>query len=183
MEPAASPQDRGPFRPPHPLAVALIDRLRGPRRVLEFASGSGRNSAALARAGFTVIRIDDATAASPAPFAGVAGPFDAAISTHGLLHGRVETVSANLAELRGLLGEGGLLCATFGSTADARYGAGERLDHATFAPRDGDEAGIPHAFFDRDNLAALLRSKFAIESLDEIRVDEVAGSPGSLGVG
>ena len=73
----------------HPLAVRLVEHLRGgPEiRVLEFACGGGRNTRALRGAGLDVVTIDDPTAASPAPFAGLPGDFAAALSTHGLLHG------------------------------------------------------------------------------------------------
>ncbi len=176
MQPIASPEDGKPFRPPHPLAVALIERLRGTHLpVLDFATGSGRNSAALEAAGFRVVRIDDATAASASPFPGLRGPFAGIVSTHGLLHGTSATVAANLAAIAGILGPGCILYATFGSVRDARFGIGERLDDSTYALLDGDEAGVPHAFFDRDALASLLQRHFTIESLEECTVDEVAG--------
>lgn len=182
MPPAASPQDEKPFRPQHPLTLALIQRLRPPshlpgdvEEVLDFASGSGRNSAALEKAGLHVVRIDDAAAASAAPFNGISGPFAAVISTHGLLHGAEATIAANLRAIAQSLKPGGTLYATFGSVRDARYGIGERLDRATYAPIEGDEAGIPHTFFERDALSALLATNFTIESLEEHVVDDVAG--------
>lgn len=161
----------------HPLAVRLIERLR-PRhdaRVLEFASGSGRNAAALRGAGFAVVTVSDASAVSPAPFAGIADRFAAALSTHGLLHGTPAIIAARLQEIAALLEPSGLLYATFGSTRDARFGRGEQIDAATFAPLDGDERGVAHAFFDRDHLTALLAPDFAVESLEEHAVDDVAG--------
>ena len=144
--------------------------------VLDFASGSGRNSVALEAAGLHVLRIDDVTASSPAPFAGSEGPFAAAISTHGLLHGTLLNITATLDAIAALLEPGGLLYATFGSEQDARYGVGERRDDATYAPLAGDEAGVPHTFFNRDTLTALLEPRFTIESLEERTVDDVAGN-------
>jgi hypothetical protein len=162
---------------PHPLAAALIERLhpRPETRVLDFSSGSARNARALRAAGFSVVAIEDAEAASEAPFAGVAGKFTAAVSSHGLLHGAPGTVGARVAQIAGRLEPGGLLYAAFGSTRDARFGCGERLDVATFAPFDGDERGVAHAYFDRERLHALLGAHFEIESLDECGVDDVAG--------
>lgn len=184
MQPAPSPENDEPFRAPHPLAVALIERLsacsvRGKYStavVLDFGSGSGRNSAALERAGLRAIAVDDATASSTMPFDGVVGRLDAVLSTHGLLHGTTSTIAAHLRTMASLLKPRGLLYATFGSVRDARYGRGERLDDATFAPLDGDETGVPHTFFDRPTLATLLQSHFTIESLEERTVDKTAGA-------
>jgi hypothetical protein len=162
---------------PHPLAEALIKRLQlEPKHpVLDFAAGSGRNGEALRRAGFAVVTIDDATAGSPAPLERGAGPFGAVISTHGFLHGTAPAIAARLGAIADSLCRGGFLYATFGSTHDARFGRGERIDDATFAPADGDECGIAHAYFDRVRLRALLERFFEIESLDERAVDDVAG--------
>jgi|SRR5580698_1548316 hypothetical protein len=176
MQPPASPEDGKPFRPPHPLALALIQRLPKGAHVLDFASGSGRNSAALEKAALHAVRINDATATTKTPFASIAGPFAAAISTHGLLHGTTEIIAANLHAISELLAPSGVLYATFGSVHDARFGAGTRLDPETYAPADGDEAGVPHTFFTRETLTALLEPRFAIESLEEVSVDEIAGN-------
>jgi hypothetical protein len=112
------------------------------------------------------------------PFAGISGPFTAALSTHGLLHGDATTIARNVAQLARLLEEGGLLYATFGSVCDARFGQGERLDEFTFAPSGGDERGIAHAYFDRKRLVKLLRPDYDIQALEEYKVDELAGSWG-----
>ena len=132
---------------PHPLAERLIERLqsRGGNRILDFASGSGRNCDALQRAGFSVVAVDDRTAASPDPFAGVPRGFSAIITTHGLLHGSRSGIAARVRSIAELVEAGGFLFATFGSTRDARFGRGKRLDESTYAPIDGDERGIAHA--------------------------------------
>lgn len=164
---------------PHPLAASLIERLQsepgGP--VLDFAAGSGRNGDALRRAGFAVVTVGDDAAGSAAPLAGVAERrFAAIISTHGLLHGTAGDVGARLDPLAERLRAGGLLYATFGSVADSRFGRGRRLDDATYAPDHGDEAGVAHAYFDRARLLTLLERRFVVETLEERRVDAVAGS-------
>jgi hypothetical protein len=177
-KPPASPQGRDTIVPAHPLAERLIDRLgeRRDRRVLDFASGNGRNARALSAAGFSVVSIDDRTAESTVPFAGTAAPFAAVLSTHGLLHGTRSAISGKLGLIAERLEPLGLLYATFGSFQDARFGRGTRIDAFTFAPTEGDERGIAHAFFDRTALRALLEPRFTIESLDEHPVDAVAGS-------
>ncbi|HEY2554095.1 MAG TPA: hypothetical protein VGI15_02500 [Candidatus Cybelea sp.] len=162
---------------PHPLAVRLVEHLRAApaARVLEFASGRGRNTEALRAAGFTVIAVDDRTAGSAAAFEGLAGPFAAALSTHGLLHGTPATIGVTLAGIAGLLAKNAPLYATFGSVNDARFGSGERIDEFVYAPESGDERGVAHAFFDRERLRALLGSAFEILSLEERDAGQSAG--------
>jgi hypothetical protein len=163
---------------PHPLAAALIKRLhfRPESRVLDFAAGSGRNGDALRRAGFTVVAIRDDDAASEAGLSTLAGRFDGVLSTHGLLHGVPRSIEARVRAIANCLDTDGLLFATFGSKRDSRFGQGERIDDSTFAPDGGDERGVPHGYFDRDQLRALLEPYFEIESLREQGVDDVAGS-------
>ncbi|HWT04761.1 MAG TPA: hypothetical protein VN224_03315, partial [Xanthomonadales bacterium] len=43
-----------------------------------------------------------------------------------------------------------------------------------FAPGEGAELGIPHAYFDRDGVIELLLG-FTIESMEEVDVDEIVG--------
>ncbi len=71
---------------------------------------------------------------------------------------------------------GGLLYATFGSTRDTRFGQGKRIDDSTFAPTQGDERGVAHAYFDRERLLSILDRYFIVESLSEECVDDVAGT-------
>ncbi|HMF27349.1 MAG TPA: methyltransferase domain-containing protein [Candidatus Cybelea sp.] len=162
---------------PHPLAAALIERLHAcpSVRVLDFACGSGRNTSALRAAGFTVVAVDDAAAAATEPLREISQAFDAAISTHGLLHGANEAIASNVRAIAECLRTGGLFYATFGSSRDARFGQGRRIGSWTFAPLDGDERDVPHTYFDRNRLAAMLAPYFQIESLEEVGVDEIAG--------
>jgi hypothetical protein len=162
---------------PHPLAVRLIEHLRAEpaARVLEFASGRGRNTEALRAAGFAVVAVDDRIAGSAAPLDGLSGPFAAALSTHGLLHGTPARIDATLAGIAGLLAKDAPLYATFGSIRDARFGSGTRIDNFTYAPDSGDERGVAHAFFDRKRLRELLGSHFAIRSLEEHDAGQSAG--------
>jgi SAM-dependent methyltransferase len=177
-KPPASPQARDTIATPHPLTEQLIDRLGAGSgdRVLDYASGSGRNTAALRDAGVTVVAIDDQRAACPTTLADVDEAFDAVLSTHGLLHGNVPAVATNLHWIADHLKMDGLLYATFGSSRDARFGKGTRIDASTFAPIDGDERGVPHTYFDERQVRSLLAVEFEVESLQERGVDEVVGS-------
>ena len=163
---------------PHPLAERLIERLQSApdNRVLDFSAGSGRNTEALRRAGFAVVAIADNAAAFAAPLPGEPPSFNAILSTHGLLHGTPQAIAARVRALAQRLESGGLLYATFGSSRDARFGQGERIDDSTFSPDDGDERGVAHAYFDRHQLFALLDRDFDVELLREHSVDDVAGS-------
>ena len=162
-----SPQNE-PLRPPHPLALELIERLgeRHHAPILEIGRGSGRNRSALEAAGYNVIDVDE-PATTPAA---------AAISTHALLHGSPQEIAATLSRIVQRLERGAVFFATFGSQRDARYGEGTRLGPLTFAPESGDEAGVPHTYFDETELRRLLERDWIVESLEERNVDRIAGS-------
>lgn len=167
--------------PAHPLAVELIEALcrRDGRRVLDFGSGMGRNTAALRDAGFDVLSIDDAAAAGTDALAAIDSDgtsFDGALSTHALLHGTPHSVRNRVGALACILSGGAYLFATFASTRDARYGVGEQVAEATFAPLDGDERGVAHVYFDEARLRAIVEPHFHVTSLDERAADAIAGT-------
>ncbi|HEV7179524.1 MAG TPA: hypothetical protein VGN11_06610 [Candidatus Baltobacteraceae bacterium] len=156
------------LRPPHPLALALIDRLRDRpgALILELGRGSERNRSALEAAGFLVI--DPGEGDDTPRCAG-------AISTHALLHGTSDGIAAGLRRIAVALEPGAPLYATFGSVRDARYGRGEQIETHTFAPLSGDETGVPHTFFDERRLRSMLDGAWSVTSLEEHDVDAIAG--------
>lgn len=159
----------------HPLAERLIRHTRehpidGP--VIEVGTGSGRNTRALVEAGIEVVSVPDETPYTQLP--GGREVYGAALSTHAYLHGTEAKLRAGIAELRRVLRRNAPLFITLGSFKDARYGLGIPFDERSFAPGDGDEAGIPHVYFDRDGVVELLAG-FAIESLEEVDVDAIVG--------
>ncbi len=160
------------------MAERLIERLHSApgSRVLDFATGSGRNARAMRRAGLRVVAMADDAAASPAPLLQATQRFAGVLSTHGLLHGTPSAIAGRVREIAHCLPPGGLLYATFGSIRDARFGQGKRIDDATFVPTEGDERGVAHAYFDRERVLAILDPFFVVESLREHCVDDVAGS-------
>lgn len=177
--PLSPPQDDAPIRPPHPLALRAIARLRerlpGRIRVVDVAAGSGRNTAALTQAGFDVVALDDETAMRTGGMRSLHGTFAGAVSTHGFLHGTAADVAERLDALAAHLEPDAIFAATFCSTADARFGKGTAIDPSTYAPSEGDERGVPHAFFTQSQLCALLEPEYEIESIEERAVDEIAG--------
>lgn len=135
--------------------------------------GRGRNSRALRDAGVRVVAIPDETpytqlAAAPRSFIG-------ALSTHAYLHGTSAKIRLGIAELARVLAPGAPAFLTFGSIRDVRYGYGDALDEHTFAPGEGPEQGVPHAYFDRDAILQVLRP-FEVVSAEEIEVDEIIGT-------
>lgn len=169
--------------PPHPLTISLIERLGASTdaRVLDFGTGKSRNATALRAAGLHVIAIDDATAADEAlswraELARLGRPLDAALSTHALLHGTLDSNAIRIDALVESLTPGGFFFATFASVRDARYGTGKRVGNQAFAPTDGDECGVAHVYYNEAELRALLNSCVSIESLEEHDVDAVAGT-------
>lgn len=180
---------------PHPLTAALIAALAPGSRVLLLGIGNGRHLPALLAGGLKV----DALEANPAraaeaarrwartpglritqarygggalPFA---ADFDAALATHALLHGTVADVATALAAARERLRAGAPFHFTLGSTRDPRFGRGTRIDAATWAPADGDEAGVAHAYFDETGARALLAG-WDVEALDESQAARTAGA-------
>lgn len=160
----------------HPLVAALIRRMRPVRgaSILEIGSGTGRNTRVLESAAFAVTPIADERLTSLA--ADIAGTrFDAAFSTHGLLHGSLAAVKRAVRDVAAALAPGAPFYSTFTSTRDARYGIGERIDPQTFVNHGGEEAGVPHVFFDSAHLREILSCDFTIESMQERGVDDVVG--------
>ncbi len=150
------------------MAEALAGR--GAVRVLLLGGGDGRNGAALRERGIAV----DVVAAGQT-IASLAGPYDGALSTHDLLHGTRQVVANRIAAIARLLVPAGRLHATFGSTADPRYGAGGPIAGGDgWAPIEGGEAGVAHAYFAEAELRAALGA-YDVLSLEERDVTATVG--------
>jgi hypothetical protein len=159
----------------HPLAERLIELARrepfdGP--VIEVGTGSGRNTRALVEARIPNVTVPDSTPYTQLPSA--RDSYGAALATHAYLHGASAKLRAGIAELRRVLRPNAPIFITLGSFKDARYGLGIPFDERSFAPGEGDEVGIPHAYFDRDGVIELLFG-FTIESMEEVDVDDIVG--------
>jgi hypothetical protein len=153
------------------LALARERPLAGP--VIEVGTGSGRNTRALVDAGVPLVGVPDDVLYTQLP--GSREMYGAALSTHAYLHGTAAKVRAGFGELRRVLLPDAPVFVTLGSFRDARYGLGIPLDERSFAPGDGDEAGIPHAYFDRDGVGELLHGLFRLDEAEEVEVDEIVG--------
>ena len=184
-----------PAPSPHPLARALAAALAGDAtaRLLIVGIGNGRNvpvftaarihvdaveedaerarAAAERFAGVADVRVEHASHAGPYPWPGT---YAGALSTNGLLHGTATDVARTLGAIRERLRPGTPCYATFGSERDPRFGAGRRIDDATWAPATGSEAGVPHAYFDRLRLERVLDG-FAIDEAVEGSAAQTVG--------
>jgi hypothetical protein len=165
--------DARKLRRAHPLAISLIARLRAipNARVLEIGAGTGRNTEALRAAGFEIDALADG-----APIPARDKYYDAALSTHALLHGTPGTIAASLSAIANALKPQAPLHATFASTLDARFGKGQRISKHVFASETGDEAGVPHVYFTSEELRSLLEANYDVESIQETAADDIVGT-------
>jgi hypothetical protein len=165
--------DAGNLRRAHPLAISLIARLRAipNARILEIGAGRGRNTEALRAGGLEVDSIADG-----APVPAREKYYDAALSTHALLHGTPGTVATSLSAIANALKPGAPLHATFASTLDARFGKGQRISKHVYVAETGDEAGVPHVYFTGEELRSLLEPNFDVESIQETAADDIVGT-------
>jgi hypothetical protein len=171
-EPSSSERTAATFAEAHPLAQRLFERLEGAGPIIVIGDGRGRNSRALEAAGLEVVAVPDEAPYTQLP--AKTATFAGALSTHAYLHGVASKIRQGIAELARVLQRGAPLCLTFGSIQDVRYGFGDRLDVHTFAPGEGPERGVPHAYFDRDGVLEMLRP-FTVVSLEEVVVDDIVG--------
>jgi len=153
----------------------LIAAIAPGSRVLLIGIGSGRHLATLAAAGLAVDALEAGAARAAAWPASFPSGFDAALATHALLHGRPVDIAETLAAVRARLRAGAPFHFTLGSRRDARYGRGTRLEEATWAPDDGDEAGVAHTYFDERGARALLAS-WDLIALEERDASATAGA-------
>ena len=58
--------------------------------------------------------------------------------------------------------------ATIASKENHKYGNGKKIDGYTYITATGVEKGIPHAFFDEDDLYGILRGKYSVIKLERI---------------
>jgi hypothetical protein len=159
----------------HPLAERLIRIAREQpldAPVIEVGTGSGRNARALVAAGIPNVSVPDSTPYTQLP--GGHDSYGAALSSHAYLHGTASKLRAGMAELRRVLMRGAPVFITLGSFKDARYGLGIPIDERSFAPGEGPEIGVPHAFYDRDGVVELLHG-YSIDSMEEVEVDDIIG--------
>ena len=171
-------------------------RRRGIKRVLDLGCGAGRHTIYLARERFEVYALDisldgvehtaqwltseglqahmqqaDMTAL---PYAD--DFFDCIVSVSVLHHNTLTNIRTAMGEIRRILRPGGLFFSTECAKGDYQNGRGEQIENGTYlAPEDADQPGVPHHFFSKDEIRALLHD-FRVIELERDTQEFVDGS-------
>jgi len=162
----------------------LAERAQG-RPLLELGCGTGRDTAALLRAGHRVVALDrsraslvlahlaarDATFVRQdvrEPWPAHEGGYGAVIASLSLHYFDWATTAALVERIRRALGERGVLVCRLNSTRDHHFGASghPRIEHHYF-----DVGGEPKRFFDRDDVDRLFARHWNIASAQESLID------------
>ena len=157
------------------------------RTVLDLGCGAGRHAILLAKEGFQVAALDvSKTALKTLDIRLKAGPignvlliehemgqlpfiddyFDGVVSTNVLHHGKAVEIKKTIDELHRVMKPGAPAFVIALSSSDFRKGTGSRLERNTYAFTTGEEKGIIHHFFTRQELQSFLR-KFETLSFNE----------------
>jgi tellurite methyltransferase len=164
------------------------------RTVLDLGCGAGRHAILLAKEGFQVAALDVSETAlktldirlkagsignvvliehemGQLPF--VEDYFDGVVSTNVLHHGKSVEIKKTIDELYRVMKPGAYAFVIALSSSDFRKGTGAKLERNTYFFTKGEERGIIHHFFTRQELQSFLR-KFETVSFNErlIPVDQ-----------
>lgn len=158
--------------------IAQILHDNGVKKVLDLGCGTGRHLIFLSRLGFEVWGFDEsATALSLAkkwlneerynahvlqhkmeePFPYADGFFDAIISTQVIHHNLKSDILQTVSEIHRVLRTGGVLFVTFPILSGVPLSGKddwslEQIEPGTYIPRCGPEAGIPHHYFEVEEI-------------------------------
>jgi len=175
--------------PPLPVVVDYVEELKreGAKNVLDLGCGAGRHSILLGKISFQVVALDVSETALKTledrlktasidnitlvkhemwelPF--VDNYFDGVVCTNVLYHGRLVEINRAIREVYRVMrrGSSALVVALF--AADFRKGNGKMLERNTYVFTKGEERGIIHHFFTREELKSRFR-RFKILSFKE----------------
>jgi ubiquinone/menaquinone biosynthesis C-methylase UbiE len=175
--------------PPLPVVVDFANDLKreGAKRVLDLGCGAGRHSILLGKAGFRVVALDVSETALKMldgrlktdsidnvtlvkhemwelPF--IDDYFDGVICTNVLHHGKLVQIKQAAGEVHRVMKNGASAFVVALSAADFRRGNGRRLEPNTYIFTKGEERGIIHHFFLREELQSFF-GKFEVVSFEE----------------
>ena len=157
------------------------------RTILDLGCGAGRHAILLAEEGFQVAALDISETAlktldtrlkaksfenvmliehemGQLPF--IDNYFDGVVSTNVLHHGKSVEIKKTIDELYRVMKPGASAFVIALSSSDFRKGTGAKLERNTYVFTKGEERGIVHHFFARQELQSFLR-KFEIVSFNE----------------
>lgn len=157
------------------------------RNVLDLGCGAGRHALLLAKEGFQVAALDVSETAlkilesrlraesisnvlliehqmGQLPF--IESYFDGVVSTNVLHHGISVEIKKTIDELYRVMRPGASAFIIALSSSDFRNGTGAKLERNTYVFTKGEERGIIHHFFTRQELQSFLR-KFETVSFNE----------------
>jgi len=183
--------------PPLPVVVDFANDLKreGAKIVLDLGCGAGRHSILLGKAGFQVVALDISETALKIlggrlktvsinnvtlvkhemwelPF--IDDYFDGVICTNVLHHGRLVEIKRAVRDVHRVMRRGSTAFVVALSMADFRKGNGRRLERNTYVFTTGEERGIIHHFFTREELKSCFR-RFKILSFEERLIPIQAG--------
>jgi SAM-dependent methyltransferase len=159
----------------HPLVVRFAERVgAGGGRMLDVGCGTGRHLQIFAERGYDVVGLDSSTSALEGASASVpgaklilgnlfdalpfaAGEFSVVVACQSIHHAMARQVDGALAEIARVMAPG----AWFYVSVPTLRNQGQRfaqVEPSTFVPLDGPEEGLPHHFFDEEELRARLRA-------------------------
>ena len=183
--------------PPLSVVVDFANDLKreGAKIVLDLGCGAGRHSILLGKAGFQVVALDISETALKIlggrlktvsinnvtlvkhemwelPF--IDDYFDGVICTNVLHHGRLVEIKRAVRDVHRVMRRGSTAFVVALSMADFRKGNGRRLERNTYVFTTGEERGIIHHFFTREELKSCFR-RFKILSFEERLIPIQAG--------
>ena len=175
--------------PPLPVVVDFAEVLKreSAKRVLDLGCGAGRHSILLGKTGFQVVALDVSETALKIledrlktasidnvtlvkhemwelPF--VDDYFDGVLCTNVLHHGKLVEIKRAIREVHRVMRKGSSAIVVALSAADFRKGNGKMLERNTYVFTRGEERGIVHHFFTRQELRSYF-GEFEIVSFKE----------------
>lgn len=181
---------------PNEYAHILVDGLRsgfqGEIRVLDVGYGTGRHLVYLHRKGFRISGFEITSNAQqfvdrklshlegsrsielrildmhqiPWPYG--SSSFKGVLAINVIHHTNYEGFVKIINEIARIVVPKGLLLATIASKHNHKYGKGKQIDDYSYLADSGAEKGIPHAFFDRQDLYRIFGEQYDIRMLEEI---------------
>ncbi len=175
--------------PPLPVVVEFAEDLKreSAKKVLDLGCGAGRHSILFGKEGFQVVALDISETALKIlesrlkaasidsvtlvkhemwelPF--IHSYFDGVVCTNVLHHGKLSQIKQATREIHRVMKRGASAFVVALSTADFRKGNGKMLERNTYVFTEGEERGIIHHFFPRQELQSCFR-KFESVSFEE----------------